>query len=563
LSLLWMPAQAGTHSLSACVSGDAAGGAPWKVCSEAVRVVAMDLSAPIPTAGIYVPQTGDSLDTVAQKFGLPPVLLAAANPQVDPAGTLNQDTPVNIPSDPSLIPPSGATGSGNSPWTVATVKMSTDQPIDKGYCYYSFGANYWTRVPAAPQTFVYPVNGRLDLTAEFRSLTIPPGGGSLAMECWGWSGSAIVPLGSGKTEIKPGATIIQLQGDQFAVDATLDVIPGNFETRGPKPIIPPPQALTSTSTLDVCIKHMPPADFLLGPWDCKVAVERSDIILIWDWIVPYFPPDDPKYIWLTKIDGFHVYEVGSAGKRWLIKTVSLPEKKVLILKRSWIGSGDFMVRAYAGPLESADSNIYTLRGTGSGLATVIIAPPSAELFGGREKHKESVPLTGGPCSESLPSIVDSIGSSKIAVGYEHYEPEDSCLKYYWEYSRAQVVFQLGAVKGPVSSAKLSYRQDFTSSPGHSCARRLDTVTTTTSGVDLSDLASTPFALLPTFGSTGTVFNVNVTDAVRDWMLGTPNAGFLFRGIDETLPDEDYEGFTSQTCWTRYSDLKLTVTFFLK
>lgn len=566
---LWIPTEPGAHTLSACMSGDQSQGAEWIACSDDIKVMVIDLMDPPASAGTYLPQPGDTLESVAQKFGLPPLLVAAGNPGIEPVAALPADIPVNVPADPFLAVPAdgGATG---SPWTVEKVVMTVDLAVDKVYCYYSLGENYWTRMPAVPQGFIYPLAGYLDLSVQFRAMVIPPAGGPLALECWGWTGAALVPLGSGETDLgSPASKTIQLRGEHFVLDADLIVIPDAGETRGPKIIIPPPQGLTRTSNLDVCIKHSPPADFIFSPIACKTAVENGDIILVWEWLAPLFPPDDPMISWLTKIDGYHVYEVNSAGKPTLIKNVSFSNKKVLILKKTWIGPGNFMVRAYAGPLESANSNLYTLGGAASGLATVTIAP-SAEVYGGQAKKKEDLGFPASLCSVSLPSILDKIDGSEIVVGFEHYEPGESCLIYYWEYSRAQVIFDLSAVKGPVSSAKLSYRQDFTTSPGQSCARELRTVTTTTTGAAMKDLASDPYAMLSSYGYTGSVFNVDVTDAIRDWMLGTPNAGFLFVGRDEHLPADcgglfgpGCIGGYSASCWTRYSDVKLTVTYFIK
>jgi hypothetical protein len=75
-------------------------------------------------------------------------------------------------------------------------QLTIDQAVDRVYCYYSFGENFWSRMPVAPQSFDYPSNGVLDLTAEFRSLAIPPTGGSLELDCWGWNGGLKV-IGSG------------------------------------------------------------------------------------------------------------------------------------------------------------------------------------------------------------------------------------------------------------------------------------------------------------------------------------------------------------------------------
>ncbi len=552
--MLWIPLDAGMHTLSVCIPSDDSQGSGWIVCTDEVHVMVADLKAPPETGAAYLPQPGDTLESIAGKFGLPPVLVAAANPGIEPIAELPGEIPVNVPLVESPDNP-------GSPWKVDQVTMTIDVAVDRAYCYYSLGENYWSRMPLGDQTFVYPSSGRLDLTAEFRSLAIPTSGDSLMLDCWGWSGAALVPLGSGKTTIEPASTMVQLRGDHFVLDVVLESIPPEYEPRDLKMIILPPQGLTSTNKLDVCIDHFPPADFFFGPFACKTAVENGDIILIWEWLLPIFPPEDPTLAYLTKIDGYHVYVVNSMGTPSLIATVSLQDKKTLILPRTWSGSKKFVVRAYAGPLESANSNLYTLGETTSGVATVTI-PLAYGYTGGQQKYK-----TSGFCTTGTGAEIN-IGGSQLAAGFRHDEVEDSCVEYNWEYSRAQFGFDLAAVKGPLSSAKLSYRQDFTTSPGQSCARELRVVTTT-SAVDLKDLSSDPHTLLSSYGYAGSTFNVDVTDAVRDWMLGIPNAGFLFIGRDESLPGDDCGGLFeagcigggSDSCWSRYGDVKLTVTYF--
>ena len=567
---LWIPTQAGQHNVYICIDGDNTSGAAWNICSDPVNVTVVDPAAQSQPAGVYSAADGDTIASVAQKFGLPPLMVAAANPQIDPSASLPKDTPINIPGNPSLTPLSAGPGSDSSLWTVNEAKMATSQPIDKGYCYYSLGANNWTRIPAEPQTFVYPLNGQLDLTAQLRSLTIPPFGGTLTMDCWGWSGASLVSLGSGKTTFTPSSSpAIHLAGDQFTLDASLGIIPGNYETRGIKYMVPPPSGLTGISKVEDCISHIP-SDALILVWFCKAIVEVGNPMLVWEWSAPLFPPDTPGISWLSKIDGYHVYMV-LGGKTTLIKTIHDPGQKVidagLVKKLVYVTAKPpcFFARAFAGPLESANSNTYCLGSIPSGLATVTISDYDWD-YGGRIKTKESgtvhiIPPYYESCMAGLAGIVGSSEIKEVAVGWEHYEPEGSCLKFYWEYSRAHIRFDLGPVKGPVSSAVLTYRQDFTTRPGSSCARKVGIVTTKVPAA-IQDLAYDPYTLLSHYGYTGAVFKVDVTSAVRDWMLGTPNYGFLLVGVDEGLFPDDYEGFESDTCWTAYSNFALTVTYFV-
>ncbi|GEM_PF-4017653 len=568
-SQLWIPTQAGQHNLYVCIDGDNTSGAVWNICTDPVNVTVVDPATQNQPAGLYNAGEGDTVESVAGKFDLPPLMVAAANPDIDPSAPLPKDTPITIPRDPSIPPLSAGPGSDSSLWTVNEVKMATGQPIDKGYCYYSLGANNWSRIPAEPQSFVYPLNGQLDLTAQLRSLTIPPFGGTLAMDCWGWSGASLVPLGSGKTTFTPSTSpLIYLQGDQFTLDASLGIIPGSYETRGIKYMVPPPSGLTGTGKVEDCISHIPP-DALILVWFCKAIVEVGNPMLVWEWNAPIFPPDTPEISWLTKIDGYHVYMV-LGGKTTLIKTVHDSGQKVidagLIKKLIYVGKPPcFFARAFAGPLESANSNTYCWGSVPPGLTTVTLTPSIG--YGGQERHR----ITGQFCTAGTGSVIvgsSSMAGSDFAVGYVNDLDPSSCLEAYREYSRAQAVFDLSPVKGPVSSAELSYQMDYTSSKGNSCASRLGIVTTTTPGIHVKDMAYGPYVLLPTSAYPGTTFIWAVTDAVRDWQLGKPNAGFLFIGRNESLELPDCGGLFGSgcieghdTCWSAYSQAKLTVTYF--
>ena len=391
------------------------------------------------------------------------------------------------------------------------------------------------------------------------------------MECRGWNGDNLLSLGAGKTIISPASsTVVRLQADQFTLDAGLVPVPSDVITLqptpgvfAPPPVISPAMNLSSTTNLAVCEKHFS-SDSFFTPVACANAVKDGSVILIWDWPAIVYPAGDPAYI--TKIDGFHVYQVLGLGKYVLVGKIPLADKNYEILPKSWATGGpfSFVVRAYKGAIESPNSNLYTLKAGASGVSTVVL-PLANTASGGQYRYKTSSITT---CKTGLGGSI-SLGSSPLVVGFDHVVPEDSCLKFYWEYYRAQFGFDLSLVKGPVSSAQLSYRQDYSSAPGQSCASQLGVVTTTTPGALPKDLAYDPYLLLSPYGYTGAVTKLDVTDQVRDWTLGAPNAGFLFVGRDEDLPSTSCGGFLepgciggpSETCWSRYSDFALTVTYF--
>ncbi|MBI3739597.1 MAG: hypothetical protein HY258_11170, partial [Chloroflexi bacterium] len=90
---LWIPTQAGQHNLYICIDGDNTSGAAWNICSDPVNVTVADPAAQNEPAGVYGAADGDTIASVAQKFDLPPLMVAAANPQIDPSASLPKDTP--------------------------------------------------------------------------------------------------------------------------------------------------------------------------------------------------------------------------------------------------------------------------------------------------------------------------------------------------------------------------------------------------------------------------------------------------------------------------------------
>ena len=127
------------------------------------------------------------------------------------------------------------------------------------------------------------MSGEVDLSVNFRSVTVPADGGFLGMECWGWSSNSLVELGSGQSDLPSGATA-QLQGDHFRLNGSLAAAPNSPANPmgGTPPPTPPPGAklmppinLRRTGILSECINHFPPASELIGTLFCKGAVEES------------------------------------------------------------------------------------------------------------------------------------------------------------------------------------------------------------------------------------------------------------------------------------------------
>jgi hypothetical protein len=106
-------------------------GAGWTEDSNAVRVSVVDPAA-LMVGPTYLPQAGDTLNTVADKFNLPPLALGIANPKIpgldDP---LPSSQPVNIPNlPPAPLPGQPPSGPSSDLPSGAAVDPAASAPND-------------------------------------------------------------------------------------------------------------------------------------------------------------------------------------------------------------------------------------------------------------------------------------------------------------------------------------------------------------------------------------------------------------------------------------------------
>lgn len=446
------------------------------------------------------------------------------------------------------------------------IDLTVDLAIDKGYCYYSLQEEDWSRIPAAVDSFFYPTANGFNLTRDLSNLSFSSQS-ELKLDCWGWEGETLTSLGSDSLKVDP-ARPVSLNGDHFALNASLSALtslpPLTLMDKHKKVFVAAPINLTATSNVDTCINHFPLAmRGFFGPLFCKAALENGDIILVWTWPKPMFPLDLPDTETVMKVDGYYVYKYYPGGKPVLIKTINDPDQTVLIQPaESSLKLPTYFVRAYHNVHISDDSNHYSMTGGGSaGLLTVSI-PATLNSVNAISYFTDetSKVIEDSDCSAGLGlEAVSGMGSQEITVGYEHID-DNYCIDLYDTYFRGSILFDLSPIKGPVSSAKMTYIQGKTNSDapgtystgGQSCAESLNITTgISTSGVETFD----PYRTLTSFGYSGLKHSVNVTEAVRDWMLGKPNLGFVLTGRDEGFPEED------DVCWSRYKFFVLEVTYF--
>jgi hypothetical protein len=437
--------------------------------------------------------------------------------------------------------------------------LSLSGTADKAYCYYSTQAGFWSRIPADPRAFVYPTGGNdFDLASLMPGAQVLPPQTNLQFDCWGWTGGALLPLGSGSTTIPgdPAGSPLLLKGKDYAITGSLSpvyspAVPHTL-TEPPPTAITAPKNLTRTALLDTCVGHFPPAWSFIGGLFCKSAVDVKGIVLIWDW--------SPELGTIPDIDGYKVYKSYPGGKPFLIKTIPDRTQTVLIQDPEPAGKPApcYFVRAFKGTIVSPDSNVYCLAPAESGVDTVAI--PASSFFTQDVLRNEE----GGYfslCKESLAGdALIYLKDAQVSTGYEYTYDERRCTQWIDHYYRGRVVFHLDGIKGTVTSAVLEYKQAAYDSRyflfEQSCAATVNLVTKT-SGDDAADWRS--ISDLPKLGTTGSLHFVDVTEAVQAWVLGEdPNLGFVFVGRDESLPEK-----TNDICWSNYGNFFLVVTTYGK
>ncbi len=607
----WTPSSEGDHTLVARATD-----AQHRVVSSNVVQVTASTNADSTITLNYQAQPGDTSASIAQKFGVTPQQIVDQNPQVDPSGQIPPGQIVNIPTPVGQKKAGGApqsktrsptktptpTPTHAPPISTPTVSGATlpnfhfksallnvTSPMDKAYCYLSINGGEWSRLPPAPDTFAYPSKGVFDVSPFLHSLSIQPqqGGATAALDCWGWKGATLVYLGKATQTISPGQTNVQIAGDKFKfVGNLLGSNPIPFgPPPGPIPFIYPAVNVHDTANPNDCANHTdtPAIAGLL----CASAIEQKYLILVWDRSLndKYVDPNNPQrqYQVIVDIDGFHVYENDLYYQHQLANTTSAgPNNNVSmspLLPLPPCGpigcvqfNRCFVVRAYKGGLESADSNTFCPNLENLGTRIVPIQPTIARSI----YHQHHLGL----------NICPFIDRAVTGVGYGHYNDQagpfgtDECQQAV----RTLVWFDLtSAGLGPIWNATLKFHKDNTyysysdedgalaySNANYysSCARELLLPTTDwiKQGVGpwdgdpeqappVTDFPTQDYAALANLAPNQD-YTVDVTDLVRQWQNSGNNYGFALRGSDEYTSEED-----NNTCMSTYSNFVLQVTTF--
>jgi hypothetical protein len=467
------------------------------------------------------------------------------------------ETPSNISHVVFSDPTCGSGGS--SAMMVAGISLKPSRAAEKAYCYYSFQEGYWSRYPIDPNAFVYPTSNGYDLTRMLADTILSPGT-PLSLECWGWSGADLFSLGtaSGTVGATPGTSALGGGGQLMDINIKISSV----DWKGFVPVLPPgllnpgivrittPYNLTRTVSMETCANHFESGYTVTSRALCEAALFDHMNILVWDWdpICSGCKPED--YLPASKITGYKIYMSMGDGPWYLAATTTYgPWQTVQFMPQGsplpetpW----RYVVRAYSEPYSSPRSNMHTWVDMGDGLASKVIYA---------DVKTEEVKEIASTCSfpDELPAFGLAPGFN--VVGYQHLY--SSSCGYEDRYYRSTLNFDLGEVKGHVVyTSLLSYSSFYGVStvPNQSCAKSMFTVTSP--GPD-GKSGTSLLKELPTLGSAGMGFTVDMTSLVDGWSRAyKPNLGLQMVGRNETLPKTD-----NSSCWTRYSGFTLIVNYF--
>lgn len=365
-------------------------------------------------------------------------------------------------------------------------------PVDRLYCYASQDWSNWVRIPRQPQEFVYPLEGVFDLSPHLHALGIPGIPLDFALECWGWDGETLLPLGSGSGPIGAAEGPLEFDADRyhFQADSVFDPLNPGDHPLTLLTIVPPVNLHYPNSVAD-CVefgKHdasmVWACDNLIDPLTGESTSGHN--ILVWHYY-DFCKYDGycEGYLPYTEVLGYHVYrQTKNALEQWnepiLIKTVDRNDVLMAVLTPGETTSASdrtrYFVRAFVSDsYESGDSNYLqpvpaNFRMTIPALyiqgLSVRVFKPGGKIVGvdiepgpqGSVKYVDNSFFLGESFWVSHVPVIEEQTEDGFLVGYwrhhaEHLPKSVSLIYDAW------VQFDLTQVPGTITSALLKWDGD--------------------------------------------------------------------------------------------------------
>ncbi len=264
-------------------------------------------------------------------------------------------------SNPSPIEVTDEACAQNNPLAISLggAALTTDQPVDRLYCYVTLNDLDWSRIPADPKEFILPEGGTFDLSPYLEALVSPPKYPlKITLECWGWVGDTLVSLGTGTQTLYEGPAVIE--GEYFAVQGNLQTEPVTTEGAGfILPNIAPP------TNLHIPVDAVDCGDHTYGAGGAQtVCVDALNnhyygkLVLVFDWTFKGDCQPGETCPYNKFPAGYNLYRQTPGHEPALIDVVP-PQISMAAVYPDQAQNGDeFFVRAYWEGFESEDSNHY-------------------------------------------------------------------------------------------------------------------------------------------------------------------------------------------------------------
>lgn len=470
-----------------------------------------------------------------------------------------------------------------SDWTAVGAdkgELIITEQVDKVYCYLSVNKGPWKRIPANPNGFFKPENGKIDIKQYLAALapSNPQGTVVLTLQCWGWKGNTLVYLGETEMVLKEGQQTGNLGGNNKVIIipnlvVTRTMLIPNLPSNPGLPLnieIAKPYDLAVTQDANECRAHFGNVnqinfcDQWVGLDTYQVLVWKHNAAACGD--VNECGPDTHY-----GVDGYKLYRLPAdyLDPPELVATIPY-QKTIFLIKKQEVPEGmnfvipdQYVVTAYKGAFESEYSNT-----TAQENYTPPPPPPTEKSFSLNPTKLGFSRMDKG--GVSTPSHYSPTNWPQVPQGQTLTGFFGSGGSYSSAYYRGGMLFDVTQVTGEIQKAKLylpvrggKYKPTGESVTNiiPSCATSIMLATekwwetgymSMYPGVDFIPLGIVNSADLPS----GTTV-VDITETVKKWKKGTlANYGFVLRGSIESM-----DALTSNDieCTTFYGDMFLKVT----
>jgi hypothetical protein len=572
----WQPLSIGIHTLMARVT-DINGEAGQ---SQTVIVNVLQGDGLVQVSALE----GQTLEEIGAGFGVPPVQMASANPNIDPEQPLPDGALVQVPvGDGGAGNGSGQGGEGVS-IPLIFWEFTPLTPVDKSYCYTSSGDGNWVKIPKKPFDFFSgsPLK-------YIQQDGIPKGGaGVIQVQCWGWLGETLKFLGQGETkfDVFQPADNLEILGQGFQLTGKPQIpLSGSPPETGEEntKTIPPPFALREPADTADCTKHF---GNILAGFVCDALLNASVKqyrVLQWEWEPKVNLPGND--VWLNEIDGYHIYEIDPLTNSYkFLADIKNPKQKAVAVPLPWGPSRCYHIWAYVNdPVIKDFGGAGYCPGQPPAAQKITVSPATHWLTtGGAYVNKDCGDLNPnvydpGIASNYDPKFGQTAGEVQVGAFMETYK---GCNQKGHYYSGVKFSLLEYPIDGVISKAVLKFSHRFPDGPlavttgvaykkPTSCVANVGKAKQDWGGAGFNEnhylknniLAGSAYYEPMISLSPHITHNLDVTSIVKDWYKHpNKNHGFILGPASVPYPQHDDGG--RSVCMSWLGNFELEIHYFV-